>query len=1004
MRGTSENADGAKGEAHVEPAHDALVLAWDMLLRWKKEAEEYLPLQRRLAQAATEWRRAPAADSAGLLWDNDPRLPQVEQTLWPAGGTQTGLAWRTRWVVQVLVPRTARPADTAWLNGTELAFVQTSIKARASFWRRVLGAALFLALVLIGATTISLSLQRRAVKAEATAVAEATRALNAQGTAVAESTRALNAESTAVANEQLAKDEARRARAGELSAVALGQIDQDPERALLVAREAVSVTRTLESEEALREALRGSLLRAAYAPEDVWIDSIAYAPGGGRLLATGTRNGRPFAQILALPTLAPTVELQDLPGDYVYAAAFSPNGQQILTTGDSGSVSLWDASTGIADPPFQGVAADWSADGSRFVVAAEDGTVDIRNAGDGRGALAFPGRDGDSAEAVYFAAGDTRIVLVTSAAFGFDQQARVLDAATGVVLAEFPVNRDSLSFSADRNLLAHGDGQMVQVRSARDDFAQPVNSVSGHQADVKLTQFSPDASEVATTADDNTVRVWTLGAPGSTPSRAFVARSQTLEQTAVRLEFSPLDGTLLTAGYGDVRGWNISDTQELFSVDHSSGLEIDALAVAPDGRTFATASAGTVRLWTSRPGEEYALFGPGQAVMAPDGRRLALVSDDGIRLQAAGPEDPGVERLPGWEGGAYREAAFTANGRYLYAQQGPRVVWWDAATGQSAGALDLSGKANGDIALAPDGAAVAGSLRLPGEEERLVPVLLDAATGQPRPLAGDLPPYQAIMQLGFSPDGSLFFVNGSTFTTEAGSNRVVRVWDTATGALRLPGADVPGGADSFPGDGGFGRGTRFIFAPDGQRLIMANEQGITIWQVADGARLAAIPAGTTPISAVDMSLSQDGRKLVLPDGFTTTARLWDLQTGESMPLRGHTGVVDTVRIAADGSLVLTASGQDGSTRLWDGSTGELLTVFSWTAQGVDLSPDGRLLLASPGIRAIGPSTPQLYLTRPADLLALSKARVTRILTCPERRSYLREAIDCPVVTPEPVAS
>ncbi|QLQ06739.1 MAG: hypothetical protein HZY76_12270 [Anaerolineae bacterium] len=66
-------------------------------------------------------------------------------------------------------------------------------------------------------------------------------------------------------------------------------------------------------------------------------------------------------------------------------------------------------------------------------------------------------------------------------------------------------------------------------------------------------------------------------------------------------------------------------------------------------------------------------------------------------------------------------------------------------------------------------------------QTRLVPVLLDAATGQPRPLAGEMPPYQAITQLFFSPDGSLFFVNGSTFTSEAGSNRVVRVWDTATG-------------------------------------------------------------------------------------------------------------------------------------------------------------------------------------------------------------------------------
>ena len=65
-----------EGEAHVEPAHDALVLAWDKLLRWKKEAEEYLPLQRRLAQAATEWTRRRRSQPA-CCGTRIPRLPQV---------------------------------------------------------------------------------------------------------------------------------------------------------------------------------------------------------------------------------------------------------------------------------------------------------------------------------------------------------------------------------------------------------------------------------------------------------------------------------------------------------------------------------------------------------------------------------------------------------------------------------------------------------------------------------------------------------------------------------------------------------------------------------------------------------------------------------------------------------------------------------------------------------------------------------------------------------------
>lgn len=149
VRGTSESPDGTTGEAHVEPAHDALVLAWDKLLRWKKEAEEYLPLQRRLAQAASEWSKATREDKPGLLWDDDPRLPQLEGTLWPTSGKPKGLAGLVRWAKQVFASKREAPADTKWLNGAEFDFVQASVSRRASTLRRIISitAAIMVSLV-----------------------------------------------------------------------------------------------------------------------------------------------------------------------------------------------------------------------------------------------------------------------------------------------------------------------------------------------------------------------------------------------------------------------------------------------------------------------------------------------------------------------------------------------------------------------------------------------------------------------------------------------------------------------------------------------------------------------------------------------------------------------------------------------------------------------------------------------------------------------------------------
>jgi len=62
------------------------------------------------------------------------------------------------------------------------------------------------------------------------------------------------------------------------------------------------------------------------------------------------------------------------------------------------------------------------------------------------------------------------------------------------------------------------------------------------------------------------------------------------------------------------------------------------------------------------------------------------------------------------------------------------------------------------------------------------------------------------------------------------------------------------------------------------------------------------------------------------------------------------------------------------------------------------------VLTAPYQTGSGSTYPQLYYVRLKDVVQLSKDRVTRPLTCEERRAFLRESLDCPVATPLPVAS
>ena len=89
---------------YVEPAHDALMREWQKLLNWKKQELGLLVLQTELRPAANKWATQKHNKKAvGLLWNDDPRLPLVQQLV---------------------------KSDVGWFNLTELEFVKRSIQKR----------------------------------------------------------------------------------------------------------------------------------------------------------------------------------------------------------------------------------------------------------------------------------------------------------------------------------------------------------------------------------------------------------------------------------------------------------------------------------------------------------------------------------------------------------------------------------------------------------------------------------------------------------------------------------------------------------------------------------------------------------------------------------------------------------------------------------------------------------------------------------------------------------
>ena len=155
-----------------------------------------------------------------------------------------------------------------------------------------------------------------------------------------------------------------------------------------------------------------------------------------------------------------------------------------------------------------------------------------------------------------------------------------------------------------------------------------VRILEGHSGMIRAIAFSPDGRTLASASHDQTLRLWDQ-ATGQT------LQSQSCPDHLVALVFLPSEGNLAAAQETGVI--TIHDAASLAVVKSIRG-ESDPLrnmAVAPDGRSFATCSLpGKIRLWDTLTGQEVLTLHGHKAqvngiAFAPDGTSLTSCSHDG---------------------------------------------------------------------------------------------------------------------------------------------------------------------------------------------------------------------------------------------------------------------------------------------------------------------------------------------------------------------------------------
>ncbi|WP_113698580.1 WD40 repeat domain-containing protein [Nonomuraea lactucae] len=434
------------------------------------------------------------------------------------------------------------------------------------------------------------------------------------------------------------------------------------------------------------------------------------------------------------------------------AAAFSPDGRHLATSGLRGMVALYEVKS-RAKPELAGFALtghtntlgdiSFSPDGLLMATASQDQTVRLWN-------MADPQRP-------------TQV---------------------GPPLTGHTHDIDTVRFSPDgRRLVTASDDYVVRL------WSLPRSELIGHSSTVRSAVFSRDGTKVATTSDDQSVRFWDVSDPAELrPLGVQVPAHRGLFKT--ESAWSP-DGRLLAtfADFSRVRLWNVSDfsaPRTLGDPLPNGGEAVLSPVFRPDGAVLAVGNPdGGVRLWDVTTPSAPRLLGattrrgfPAFAVaFSRSGRLLAIGHGDG-KVVLWDVSEPGSPRrlAEGTSGYQQESVEFSPDGRVLASVNSNEAIQlWDVSDPRVMKPLSRLRGAHNDavnmVAFSPDGKTMAS-----GSQDSTIRIWNVTDPKSPTPLGEPFIGHSAdVRSVAFSPDGK---------TMASGSrDNTVTIWSMDTGAV-----------------------------------------------------------------------------------------------------------------------------------------------------------------------------------------------------------------------------
>ena len=739
------NTDG-EGNETAELAHEALIREWQRLREWLDANREFRRWQQQMRIAVDHWRQN-SEDESALLFGG--RLAEAER--WAGERPADISSGLHQYIAASLDLRERRRNEERARQERELQQIQAAaaadrlrLEAEQASRRRLRRLTIGVAIATCLACGAALLAWRAQLRAEDNARIAHSRQVTAQAVSVMDSKPDL---ALLLSLEALRLDGSPESRT-----TLFRQLEIDPrlQRILYGVPSALRSLGIQGDDLALASNEQGGIVAwdLASGQQRYVVDSSQAAahvaevsPIGDRFL---TSNG-PVATLWDSAEFK-TVSLLRQHTQDIGGAAFTPDGQRLITIGKDGLVLLWDANDGkllrqlIGDNRRQ-IYGPISNDGTVLLMGDSDAGEDALDIWDTttnrRSGMPLLGHT-DSVHS--FSVSPDGKMLATAS---FDGSARLWDTATGEPIGEPFIGHAGrvlfATFSPDGRTLATGATDAKVLLWDVPTHTQLGGPLVGHSNWVRVAEFSDDGKALATGDDNGHVLVWDLGR-----KQWLLGHTDRVRSVAV----SPDQRTLVTSGFDKrliVRDAGTLAQRQEITTPHEHA--IISVAFSPDGQTFVSVDAGgSIVFWdtaTWQPrnpiqqvSSETVLI---DLAFSPDSATLATGAFDGIvRLWNVHTGEQLPDPIQAYTTGWALSLAFDPTGKLLATGGGDGVIkLWDIATRKLKGS-PLTGHSN------------------------------------------------RVTDLVFSADGSVL--------TSASSDSTIRYWNVADGSLR----DVPLSSSSQP--------------------------------------------------------------------------------------------------------------------------------------------------------------------------------------------------------------